>query len=141
MKALSLMTLGLFGLALPFAPQDPAPTATHVLIYHETPAEFARRSGSDSEAYWKEWGSYIGKMNATGKVVGGSAFEPAESGETLESRPNVAKFGVRVSGYLAVKVDSLAEAKAFAEASPAIRNGGAVEVRPLVKMMNMGGAR
>lgn len=116
-------------LSTPQAPAKP----THTLIFHETQAEFNRRTGDDAPKYWADWSRYIDSVRATGKVVGGSALLPPQAdhtlGRSLSGQPN------RVSGFLTVSASSDAEAIGMAKGSPAIRNGGTVEVRPHLPMM------
>lgn len=124
------------GAAIPDS-QPPA-TPTHTIIFHETPAEFTRRNGPDSAKYWAEWGRYIQSIQASGKMVGGSALLPPQQDHTFGNSRALERGTSRVSGFLTITAKTHAEALALAKDSPAIRTGGAVEVRAHVPMMETG---
>ncbi len=124
------------GAAIP--DNQPPAAPTHTLIFHETPAEFIRRNGPDSAKYWAEWGRYIQSIQASGKMVGGSALLPPNQDHTLGDSRSLEKGSSRVSGYVTITAKTDAEVLALAKDSPAIRTGGAVEVRAHLPMMETG---
>lgn len=120
----------------PVAQTQPASGGSYAIIFSESKDGFASRTNQNSSKYWQAWTSYIGEMQQAGKVESGSALTGPETGIKIDSKGTHSIDSSRpsLSGYLVIKADSMASAKAFALKSPAIGQGGTVEVRPLLPM-------
>lgn len=133
--AASLTTIG----TSPFAAPQSAPQKDgqqFAILFLEPVKGFTARSGPDAKSYWQRWSTYIESVRASGQMTGGSALQCPTTGKVLGDERGVGAHRIRVSGYLVVTADSLADATKLAEASPAVTDGGAVEVRPLLPMQD-----
>ena len=108
----------------------------YALIYHETPAELARRN-SDTEAYWGAWDAYMGAMGAAGIMRGGAGLLTPDTATTLrisggewqvEDGP-FADTKELLGGFVIIDVADLDAALAWAARAPCAA-AGSVEVRP-----------
>jgi hypothetical protein len=99
--------------------------------------EFERLEADEREAIVEE---YLAIHRSPG-VVGGEQLQPADTattvravnGETLLTDGPFVDAKEHLGGFLLVEADDLDAALALATRVPAIRMGGAVEVRPLVE--------
>jgi len=108
------------------------------LIYHETPAEMARRD-TDTSAYWGAWNAYMGAMGGAGVMRGGQGLMPPAMATTLriadgewqvEDGP-FADTKELLGGFVVIEVDDLDAALAWAARAPCAA-AGSVEVRPVL---------
>lgn len=124
---------------------DRAPVSTEApsqysILFMEPAQGFADRTGPKAKAYWDKWTTYIGSVQASGKMTSGNAIQAPSTGRVLGPAREVGGQRLRVSGYIIVNVSSLEEAVQLAERSPAVADGGAVDVRPLLPMQDHKGA-
>lgn len=99
-----------------------------VLIF-ERPADLARRTGRDADAYWSAYDAFAGALAQAGALRGGSALSE-DTRETVRGSGS-ADQGVkqaRLGGYFVIAAKDLAEAKRLASSAPAF--AVAVEIRP-----------
>lgn len=114
------------------------------LFFYEPVTMFSVRDGAGSKAYWDAWYGYIGGLQSSGKMTGGSALTAPGAGRVLDqSGTKIAGTDkLALSGYVTINADSLEAALVTAKKSPAIVEGGRVEVRPLLPMASKpGGAK
>jgi hypothetical protein len=129
--ALAIIAAGLGVSATPPTPAQDSPKPTHILFFYEPSDAFSSRTGAKSGDYWQRWTAYIGKLQASGKMVSGNAIQAPATGSWIGKAVST---GPRLGGYVLVQADSLAAANALAKDCPAVADGGAVEVRPILPM-------
>lgn len=112
----------------------------YALIFHEAPAEFARRASAEAPAYWGAWSAYIGAMREAGIMRGGAGLEPPTTSTVLRKGPDghrqvqdgpFAGTKEQLGGFLVIEVPDLEAALAWAARCPA-GEGSAVELRPTI---------
>lgn len=91
----------------------------------------------DKQAYYKQWGEYVGGLVAKGVLVKGDPLDRSgkliqgdfsrQLGWTLEPTRSV-------GAYLIVSADSVEEAVGMMENCPIFSVGGDIEIRPVEKM-------
>lgn len=109
---------------------------SYAIFFYERPTGFADRSNGNASGYWSKWTRYIGSIQQSGAMESGSALVSPETSATLDAK-GAAKLDaseIQLSGYIVVKADSLEAATSIAAKSPAIADGGKVEVRELLPM-------
>ena len=74
------------------------------------------------------WGDYIGALRAAGRFQGGSAIGAGACVRKASAAPAITD---RLTGFIRVTADSLAEARALVAGNPVYEAGGTVEVRAL----------
>ena len=113
------------------------------IFFYESPQGFANRTNQNAAGYWKKWTGYIGSIQGSGVMESGSALLPPVSSAEIDARGErkVGAKGVRLSGFVVVKAKSLVEATAFARKSPAVADGGRVEVREVLPMAQHKGGK
>ncbi len=108
----------------------------YAIFFYEPKAAFADRTNANAKQYWENWTSYIGGIQQSGKLDSGSALLPPEIGAKLtksgEAKLDTSK--LNLSGFLVIHEETYAAALKLAKASPAIAEGGAVEVREVLPM-------
>lgn len=122
------------------APEPAEAPAQYSILFMEPAQGFADRNGPKAKAYWDKWSAYIGSVQASGKMTSGNAIQAPSTGRVLGPAREVGGQRLRVSGYIIVNASSLEEAVQLAEKSPAVADGGAVDVRPLLPMQDHKGA-
>lgn len=102
------------------------------LLFHEPTTQFASRTNEKATQYWKTWTDYIGGIQKSGSMISGSALtDPKEATRIGKApKPN----GTDLGGFVIIEANSAKEALEVAKASPAIPEGGYVEVRPVLPM-------
>lgn len=117
-------------------PQE-APTGPQfVILFSEPIKSYEDRTNQNAQAYWKKWTDYIGGIQASGKMSAGSALTHPDLGLLLDEKGlgSISKRGPIVSGFLVISAKNLEEAKQIGMKSPAIEEGGSVQVRPVLPM-------
>jgi hypothetical protein len=99
-------------------------------------------SGTDEEraAMGAEFGRYTQELIDAGAMVSGDALQPpttattvrTQGGETLTTDGPFAETKEWLGGYYKIEVDSLDEAIEWAGRIPSLRDGGSIEVRPIL---------
>ncbi|MBC8102592.1 MAG: hypothetical protein H7Z41_08400 [Cytophagales bacterium] len=129
------------------APPEPTVKATKPLLFmllpYETKAQLAARTGAAQKNYWGTWAAYGKKLAEAGVLAGGSALQSPSDARTLRTRngkPQITTGAYsdtkeQITGYLTLRVGSMDEALRWAAECPAVKNGGAVEIRPTVPTM------
>jgi len=112
------------------------PAKSFAIFFYETPQAFANRTNKNAAGYWKKWTSYIGSIQGSGAMESGSGLLPPTISAEIDKRGErkVGTRGVRLSGFVVVKVATMKDATAIARRSPAIGYGGKVEVREVLPM-------
>ena len=113
----------------------------YAIFFYEPKAAFADRSNANAKQYWDTWSAYIGGIQQSGKMDGGSALLPPEAGTKI-TKSGSAKLdakGLNLSGFVLIHEDSYEAALKVAKSSPAIAEGGAVEVREILPMSQHNG--
>lgn len=130
--ALSLAAAAVTGLAL--ARQDNA--KQFAIFFYEPKGAFDQRVGAKSATYWKTWTEYIGGIQASGKMDGGSALGYPQAGTliTAKGTSQLDTKETQLSGFVLIHAGSLQEATEIGRRSPAIAEGGRVEVREILPM-------
>ncbi|MBM2822575.1 MAG: hypothetical protein HW413_1321 [Thermoleophilia bacterium] len=111
----------------------------YMLLIHQDAAadEFASLSEDEQKAIYSEWKA----IRETPGVSPGLQLQPPEAattvrvqdGETLTTDGPFAETKEAIGGYLLFEADDLNSAIELASRIPAARQGGAVEVRPIVE--------
>lgn len=114
----------------------------YMLLYHETPAEIARRAdATEAPAYWASWTAYMTMLGQSGAFRGGNALFPAATatsvtvgsgGRAIEDGP-FPDAREELGGYVIVEAADIDAAIALAEGAPCAR-AGRVEIRPVLPM-------
>ncbi|MFW5660090.1 MAG: YciI family protein [Oceanicaulis sp.] len=112
----------------------------YALIFHETPDEFARRTGPDAAAYWLTWSACFGALGERTKSGAclqgpdtGAVVRVNGKGREVQDGP-YADTREQLGGFAIIEAESLEAALARAERRPA---AGAVEVRPVLPMSDV----
>ena len=112
--------------------------AQYLILIYENEADYAAATPEVWDEITKahgRFGEQIGELG--GKFLGGNALQPTQTATTIRS--DVVTDGPFVEtkeafgGFYLIDVSNLDDALEFAATIPAARNGGAVEVRPLVE--------
>jgi hypothetical protein len=114
-----------------------------MLLPYESKTQIAFRKGSQSKAYWGAWAAYGEKLADAGVLAGGSALELPADARTVRSQGGTSRISTgsyaatkdQLTGYLILRVKTMAEAQRWEAACPAVQNGEAVEIRPTVAQM------
>lgn len=142
MKTITYLAV-LASAVLGFSPkQAPNPAGkSFVIFFYENPQGFADRTNQNSATYWKNWTGYIGSVQSSGAMESGSALLPPTVSAEIDNRGSrkVSSRGVSLSGYIVVRANSLQDALGIAKKSPAISEGGKVEVREVLPMAQHNG--
>jgi hypothetical protein len=109
----------------------------YALLIYERPGSYADLSAEEQEAVTAEYMTISGDE----RVVGGAQLAPVSTATTVRQRDGAsvmtdgpfADTKEVFGGYFVVAADDLDAALAIADRIPAVRMGGAVEVRPLVE--------
>ena len=111
-------------------------SASFGIFFYEPSASFADRTNANATAYWKRWSEYIGGLQQSGKMENGGALMEPAAGVILHGagKPQPLKSKIELSGYMVIKVADLTEAIAVAKRSPALAEGGSIQVRPILPM-------
>lgn len=112
----------------------------YALIIFETPEAMARRNSPEAPAYWAMWTAFGATLAKAGVMAGGAGLEPPSTAtvvRVVNDKRQVqdgpfADSKEQLGGFYIIDVPNLDAALEWAARVPAI--GGAVEVRPLIKM-------
>lgn len=93
------------------------------------------RAGFSPHTAMQQWGSWVAELKSQGRFVHGEPLQGAE-GCVLAPEGAVRAGAVgapaeAVSGYMAVRAESLTAAQAVAQGCPVLLHGGTVEIRPM----------
>ncbi|MFZ4508163.1 MAG: YciI family protein [Fimbriimonas sp.] len=144
MKSVALLALMAAAVSGIGQSPKPAPGAkSFTIFFYETPQGFADRTNKNSTAYWAKWTNYIGSIQKSGAMTGGSALKAPLTSLSIDKRGErkVSATATTLSGYLIITANSLKDAAAIARRSPAIADGGRVEVREVLPMEQHKGAQ
>ena len=110
---------------------------TYSLIFYEAPADFQKRESAEAGAYWGAWSAYIDDLADSDVLVRGvgAGLQPPDTatvvrGTQIHDWP-VADTREQLGGFVAINVESLDEAIAWAKKAP-VSAEGAVEIRPVL---------
>ena len=109
------------------------------IIFHENPDAFAARTSEHAPAYWSTWSAYFGALGE--RTQSGACLKGPETGAVLRLNGSgrevqdgpYADTKEQLGGFAIIEAESLDDALAWAERSPAAASG-AVEVRPVQPM-------
>ena len=110
----------------------------YALLIHNDPSGWATLSEAEQEEFTN---GYM-EINNDPRVYGGAQLQPIEtattvrqngSGEALLTDGPFVDIKEHFGGFFLMEADNLDEATALAAKVPALRTGGAVEVRPIVE--------
>ncbi len=116
----------------------------YMMMFYETPADFAQRESAEGKAHVGGWMAYMGAMYEAGITVGGNGLQPPVTGTSLRVRGDkrqvqdgpFADTKEQLGGYLVINVADLDAALEWASRAPCASTGG-VEVRPLFNPSKM----
>lgn len=138
MKTIALLAV-LATAAFGFGPQTQTSKApltakagkSYTIFFYEAPKTFAIQRKQQDSAYWAKWMEYIGSVQNSGVMEGGSGLLPPDVSVQIDARGErkVDEQKLQLGGYIVVKANSIQEAAAIARKSPAVADGGRVEVR------------
>jgi hypothetical protein len=110
-----------------------------LLLPYETPEVLAQRQGTNAGAYWKSWADWTSNLQKAGVIDAGGALQNPETAKTLRAggprKGSFTRQPEQMSGFLVLRVATLEDAEKWARDCPAVKNGGVVEIRPMVPMM------
>ena len=93
------------------------------------------RAGFSPQTSMQQWGGWVAGLKGQGRFVHGEPLRGPEgcvlAPEGRVSAGAVGTAAEAVSGYMAVRAESLAAAQALAQDCPALLHGGTVEIRPM----------
>ena len=109
----------------------------YMLLIYGSDDAWAEMPEDERAAQYEEYG----KISQLSSVRGGAELQPATTattirvrdGETLTTDGPFAETKEVLGGYYLLEADDLDEALEVAARIPAARNGGAIEVRPVVE--------
>ena len=114
----------------------------YMIMFHETPDDFAQRQDARAETYWAGWMSSIGALQQSGIVVNGDGLLPPSDSTSVRIRGGkrqlqdgpFADTKEQLGGYFIIEVPNLDAALDWASKAPCASSGG-VEVRPVMPPM------
>jgi hypothetical protein len=120
------MKLALIPAVLALVPL-PAPAADYTLFIWETAADIALRAdpGTDGQAYWAAYAAFGDSLAASGALRGGAPLDAAAPPAGAQGSG-----GLLLGGYFRLEADTPEQARALAQAAPALVRGGAVTLAP-----------
>jgi hypothetical protein len=93
------------------------------------------RAGFSPHSALQQWGSWVAELRGSGRFVHGEPLRGDEgrvlAPEGRASQGCVGSAGDAVSGYLAVRAESIDAAQSLAAGCPVLLHGGTVEIRPM----------
>jgi hypothetical protein len=112
----------------------------YMLMYYESPADFAQRSGPEAQAFFGGWMAYVDAIHQAGIWVSGGGLQPPVTGTSLRLRGDkrqvqdgpFADSKEQLGGFAVIDVADLDAALEWAARAPCASTGG-VEVRPIIK--------
>ena len=112
----------------------------YLLLLYGDEKRWATISEAERGAIFTEYMDYTNAIHKSGNYLGGEALQPTatattvrvEGGKTLTTDGPFAETREQLGGYYLVECGDLDEALSIAGRVPALRAGGAIEVRPLL---------
>lgn len=111
-----------------------------MFIFREPSADCAQAPAETPESF-QRWLDWVARLRAKGQYVGGDPLEPVP-GSVLRGKQTVivtdgpyAEAKEIVGGYMVIHAGSLAEAVAIARDCPGLPDGGSVEVRQVMPVL------
>jgi len=112
----------------------------YMLMFYESPADFAQRNGPEAQAFFGGWMAYIDTIDKAGIRISGNGLQEPMTGTSLRVRGDkrqvqdgpFADTKEQLSGFLVINVADLDAALEWAARAPCASTGG-VEVRPIIK--------
>lgn len=109
----------------------------YIILIRENLAPETEMSEEDFETQIQEFMAWVEDMSKTGNYMSGDPLQPEgryiykdaihSDGPFIESKE-------AVSGYVLIKAKDIDEATALAQKCPIFNYGGAIELRPVLKM-------
>ena len=111
----------------------------YAIMFYENEADFAARSGPNSESYWGAWMAYTKSMQEAGVMKDGMCLQPPATGTSVRMKGGARKVQdgpfadtkEQLGGLTVIDVPNLDAALEWAARAPSASTGG-VEVRPMV---------
>lgn len=107
-----------------------------MILIREDAAAMSKMSETEVQADIKEYMEWVEEMGKTGNYISGDPLDPEgryitkdavrSDGPFIESKE-------AVTGYILVQATTIDQAVVIAKKCPVFKNGGAVEVRPVMK--------
>ena len=138
MLKIVVLTVALALASTAFATDSPAASGSdYLLIVQESKADFATRSNpAKAGAYWASFKAYGDAMGAAGVIRGGNVILPPSAAKTVTAKGAATgtadKGRLQQGGYFVIHTATEAEALDWAAKCPAVKAGGAVEVRAII---------
>ena len=116
----------------------------YLMMFYESPEDFARRDGPQAQAQFGSWLAYIGAMKEAGVMRAGNGLQGPMTGTSLRIRGDkrqvqdgpFADTKEQLGGYVLLDVADLDAALEWAARAPCAATGG-VELRPLFSPSKM----
>jgi hypothetical protein len=131
-------------IAAPAVRLEPERRATmrYMLLIYGDEAAGAKRSAQERSAIFQQYGEFTEGIQRSGAFLAGDPLQPTSAATTVRSKngkavPTDGPFAEtkeQLGGYYIVEAANLDEALSIASRCPAVRAGGAVEVRPIMEM-------
>lgn len=99
---------------------------TFTVLIFEPVAKIAARP--HAPAYWRRYGDYFGSLQKAGLMRGGTALYG--DARAVRVGAGLPRGRLQLGGYFTLEAKDAATARAWAAKCPAVRDGGAVEIRP-----------
>lgn len=114
----------------------------YILLIYANEAELQARNPEENQKIFGEYIAFTAAIRESGHMRAGEPLEPSstattvrvKSGKTVRTDGPFAETREQLGGFYIVEAKDLDEAVALAARLPAARTGGAVEVRPIMKM-------
>ncbi|MES2883418.1 MAG: YciI family protein [Pseudomonadota bacterium] len=132
------LALAFAAAATAFAAETPAASGSdYLLIVQESNADFATRNDpAKAGAYWASFKAYGDELGKAGVIRGGNVILPPTVAKTITAKgasvgpSDQAK--LQQGGYFVIHTATETEALDWAAKCPALKTGGAVEVRAII---------
>jgi hypothetical protein len=113
----------------------------YLLLIYGNEAAGAQMTEAEQEAEMGAWFAYTDELRNAGTLLAGEALQPTatattvrgNAGQTLTSDGPFAETKEQLGGFYLIEAADLDEAAAWAAKMPHFRQGGAVEIRPVIE--------
>ena len=112
----------------------------YLLLIYGDEAAGAQMTEAEQEAEMGAWFAYTEELRTAGTLLAGEALQPTATattvrggGQTLTSDGPFAETKEQLGGFYLIEAADLDAAAAWAAKMPHFRQGGAVEIRPVIE--------
>jgi hypothetical protein len=114
----------------------------YILLIYQNEAEAKSRNSEETQKIFGEYMAFTASIKQSGQMRAGEPLEPTSTattvrvnaGKTLRTDGPFAETREQLGGFYIVEAKDLDEAVGIAARIPTAKNGGCVEVRPIMKL-------